>query len=75
MEGMYIRTTIRQATARNFLVAWLKHLQGMKRNLAMQKYGWTDDGGFAFDDKIYRQNGIESVCSAAIITINQLCQG
>lgn len=46
---------------RNFLVAWVNHLQSIKRIASQSSYGWLADGSFAFDDKVYRADSTENV--------------
>jgi Domain of unknown function (DUF927) len=52
-NGMYINPKNHQS-ARDFLVAWVAHLQTIKRSASSHTYGWTRDGAsFVFDDKIF----------------------
>lgn len=60
-HGLYIPTK-HHTHARDFLVAWVNHLQTIKRKAAESGYGWLPDGsGFAFDDKIFRATGTDDV--------------
>ena len=60
-HGLYIPTK-HHTHARDFLVAWVNHLQSIKRKAAESGYGWLSDGsGFAFDDKIFRATGTDEV--------------
>jgi hypothetical protein len=46
------------AKARDFLVAWMDHLQKVKKTIAPAHYGWTDDfDGFTFDQTTYTAGG------------------
>ena len=48
--------------ARDFLVAWMTHLQDMKRHIQPATYGWTVDGkGFTFGEKTYFTDGTDDV--------------
>lgn len=60
-HGLYIPTK-NHIHARDFLVAWVNHLQSIKRKAAESGYGWLVDGsGFAFDDKIFRPTHTDTV--------------
>ena len=60
-HGLYIPTKY-HTHARDFLVAWVNHLQSIKRKAAESGYGWLADGsGFAFDDKIFRPTQTDTV--------------
>jgi hypothetical protein len=44
--------------ARDFMVAWVAHLQRTKREMKAATYGWTDDQtGFTFDKTTYYDTG------------------
>lgn len=48
--------------ARDFFVAWLGHLQTIKKIANQSAYGWSNDHkSFAFDDKIYHEDSVETV--------------
>lgn len=46
--------------ARDFLLAWVKHLQTMRRVASQSGYGWQGTA-FAYDDKIYYADRTETV--------------
>jgi Domain of unknown function (DUF927) len=46
--------------ARDFFVAWISHLQTLKRAASQSGYGWNKDS-FSFDDKIYYADRTETV--------------
>jgi len=58
-EQMYVRAYNNSYDkARNFLVAWLAHLQTIKRTITAVNYGWTNDGkGFTFGESTYYPTG------------------
>lgn len=59
--GVYVHPK-NHAAVRDFLVAWVSHLQTIKRDSNQSSYGWSTDGAaFAFDDKIYHANTVETV--------------
>lgn len=59
--GIYLGARWHRA-ARDFLVAWMTHLQTIKRHIQPATYGWTDDGkGFTFGDKTYFTDGTDDV--------------
>jgi len=59
--GVFIKP-INHKIARDFLVAWMTHLQANKRTINPVSYGWTKDGkGFTFDEVTYTETGKE-VC-------------
>jgi hypothetical protein len=59
--GLYVKAKYHQAT-RDFLVAWVSHLQTARRRASQSGYGWTEDGkAFAFDDKLYHATRTETV--------------
>ena len=61
LNGVFV-PFINQAAARDFLVAWVRHLQTIKRVANQSAYGWSNDGkAFAFDDKIYHETRTETV--------------
>ena len=46
---------------RNFLVAWIGHLQTAQRHKKQGAYGWQTGGSFAFDEKLFLADRTESV--------------
>jgi Domain of unknown function (DUF927) len=62
--------------ARDFLVAWVGHLQTIKKTANQSAYGWSDNHkAFAFDDKIYHETRTETVHRGKHHDINFTVQG
>lgn len=56
-NGLFIHSK-QHTAARDFLVAWVSHLQNLKRYANQSAYGWSTDGkAFAFDDHLFRADG------------------
>jgi hypothetical protein len=59
LNGVFIPAKY-HTSARDFLVAWVKHLQSIGRSRNQSSYGWNGQA-FAFDDKIYHETRVETV--------------
>lgn len=57
--GVYVPDT-NYKLLRTFLVAWMTHLQEIRRYVSPASFGWTDNGkGFTFGSRTYLANGSE----------------
>lgn len=74
-HGLYINPKHYQPM-RDFLVAWVAHLQTLKRSAQSNTSGWTRDGtGFVFDDKVYGPTGTDIVFRGRHADPNFVVQG
>jgi len=56
-NGIFLHAS-KHKLARDFMVAWVTHLQKTKRQVSPATYGWTEDKlGFTFDKTTYFEHG------------------
>jgi len=74
-QGVYI-SPAHYKPARDFLVAWINHLQAVKQTKTPASYGWTDDGaGFTFDQTVYTRGGKDLVFRGATHDVRFVAKG